>query len=345
MSADMLPLIVGLPGPSAGDTEVEVLAAARPAGIILFARNIVSSEQVRELIKAFEALEPQPFICVDLEGGSVNRLAGLWGNLPSPARAAAQGRRAVRALGVAAGAACRCLGVHLDLAPVVDLEAPEGLLGREGRCFSDDPERTATLAGVFAAGLESWAVSGCLKHFPGLGLVPVDTHLELPELQSETEELAPHLAPFDSLSETLKAVMVAHVVVPALGDAERPASLSPTAVQRACALPGSPVVLTDDLEMGALERWGDLGERVVAALKANNHGVIISRSFERLPEIADLIRRRANEDATMCQRVEHAASRMGTMRRDLYRTAAAVPAPDEETVAQLWEQARREATP
>lgn len=345
MSAEMLPLIVGLPGPSAGDTEVEILAAARPAGIILFARNIVSSEQVRGLIKALEALEPQPFICVDLEGGSVNRLAGLWGNLPSPARAAAQGRRAVRALGAAAGAACRCLGVHLDLAPVVDLEAPEGLLGREGRCLSDNPERTVTLAGVFAAGLESWAVSGCLKHFPGLGPVPVDTHRELPELQSDAEELAPHLAPFDSLSESLKAVMVAHVVVPALGDAERPASLSPTAVQQACALPGSPVVLTDDLEMGALERWGDLGERAVAALKANNHGVIISRSFERLPEIADLIRRRADEDATLRQRVEHAASRMGTMRRDLYRTAAAVPAPDEETVAQLWEQARREATP
>lgn len=345
MGAELLPLIVGVPGPSVGETELEVLTAVRPAGIILFARNIVSSDQVRALVNVLETLQPPPFLCVDLEGGSVNRLAGLWGNLPSPARAAAQGRRAVRALGVAAGAACRCLGIHLDLAPVVDLEAPEGLLGREGRCFSDNPDRTATLAGVFASGLESWAVSGCLKHFPGLGLVPVDSHLKLPELHSETEELTPHLSPFNALSATLKAVMMAHVVTPALGDTERPASLAPTAVQRACSLPGSPVVLSDDIEMGALESWGDLGERALAALRASIHGVIISRSFERFPEIADSIRREVERDAALRQRVEHAASRMGTMQRDLYRTAAAVPAPDEETVSQLWEQARREANP
>ncbi|MCG6963213.1 MAG: hypothetical protein LJE95_08110 [Acidobacteria bacterium] len=345
MSAELLPLIVGLPGPSAGDTEVGVLTAIRPAGIILFARNIVSSEQVRGLIKAFEALEPQPFICVDLEGGSVNRLAGLWGNLPSPARAAAQGRRAVRALGVAAGAACRCLGIHLNLAPVVDLEAPEGMLGREGRCFSDDPERAATLAGVFASGLGSWSVAGCLKHFPGLGPVPVDTHRQLPELDLDAETMDRHLSPFATLSTAVPAIMMAHVVVPALGDAERPASLSPTAVQKASTLPGSPVVLSDDIEMGALDRWGDLGDRAVAALKASNHGVIVSASFDRLSEVADVIRREAEDDASLRQRVEHAASRLGTLRRDLYRTAAAVPAPDEETVAQLWEQARREATP
>jgi beta-N-acetylhexosaminidase len=345
VSTDLLPLIVGLPGPSIDDPEAEVLAAVRPAGVILFARNVVSSEQVRGLVKAIQQLEPQPFVCVDLEGGRVNRLAGLWGDLPSPAQAAPQGRRAVRALGVAAGAACRCLGIQLDLAPVVDLEAPGGMLAREGRCFSDDPERTAILAGVFASGLGSWSVSGCLKHFPGLGAVPSDTHLELPELGSSAEELGRHLSPFSALSGTVPAVMVAHVVVPALGDAERPASLATTAVQQAAALPGNPVIISDDVEMGALESWGNLGERAVAALKACNHGVIISRSFGRLPEIADFLRQTIQQDPHLRQRIESAASRLGTMRRDLYRTAAAVPAPDDETVAQLWEQARREATP
>ena len=69
-----------------------------------------------------EAIEPRPFVSVDLEGGVVNRMAGLWGELPAPSLAALAGRRAVRALGEASGAACRALGVHLDLAPVVDLD-------------------------------------------------------------------------------------------------------------------------------------------------------------------------------------------------------------------------------
>ncbi|NOZ93825.1 MAG: glycoside hydrolase family 3 protein [Acidobacteria bacterium] len=342
---ECLPLIAGIPGPELDDDQRRVLESVRPAGIILFGRNVVTPDQVRELTAALDELEPQPVICIDLEGGAVNRLAGLWGNLPSPSRAAAAGRRAVRALGEAAGAACCALGIHLDLAPAVDLETPEGLLARQGRTLSDDPERAVTLGAVFGEGLSSWCVAGCLKHFPGLGAVPVDTHEELPVLGMDDAGLAVHLAPFEALSESFQLVMMAHVVVPVLGDGERPVSLASAAVRRAAELPGSPVLLSDDLEMGALDAVGGIEDRVVAAIAAGNHGVIVSKQFDRLESIAGRLQAEAAENPRFRQSLENAVTRLGTYQSSLCRASGAVPVPGDATVAQLWEQARREAEP
>jgi beta-N-acetylhexosaminidase len=340
---ETLPLVVGISGTTVTDEDTALLEKVRPAGVILFARNIESPDQVRELVTGLEVLEPRPFVTVDLEGGEVNRLTALWGDLPTAAEASAAGRRAVRTLGEAAGAACRNLGIQLDLAPVVDLDCPDCCVGGQGRCFGDEPERVVTLAKIFSEGLGAWGVSGCSKHFPGLGPVPIDTHEELPVLDPGAEELERQIYVFSELGHTFPVVMVAHVVVPGLGDAERPASLSRTLVERAATLPGSPVVLADDLEMGALDEWGELPERVVTAVHARNHGILICNACDRIGEIADRLDEECESDPTFATRLEDMTARMGTLTRDLHQRAAAVPAPDDETVAQLWEQARREA--
>ena len=343
MKAESMPLVVGLSDTTLGPDERRTLERVQPAGVILFARNIATTEQTRALLASVKELEPRPFVSVDLEGGMVNRLTALWGDLPAPAEAAAAGRRAVRALGLAAGAACRNLGIHLDFAPVVDLECSDGCLGGQGRCFSHDPERVSVLARIFNEGLGEWGVSGCSKHFPGLGPVPADTHEELPVLDPGQEILDQHIAVFEELGPVFPVVMVAHVVVPGLGDAERPASLSRLVIDRATKLPGSPVVLADDLEMGALAGLGDLPERVVAALHARNHGVLVCNAVDRLDDINDHLNELSASDSTLGTRLTEMSARMGTLRRDLCQRAAAVPAPDDETVEQLWQQARREA--
>jgi beta-N-acetylhexosaminidase len=338
-----MPLVVGLSGTTLGADERETLERIQPAGVILFARNIIDPEQTRALVASVKELEPCPFVSVDLEGGIVNRLSSLWGDLPAPAAAATAGRRAVRALGQAAGAACRNLGIHLDFAPTVDLDCPGGCVGGQDRCFSHDPERVIVLARIFNEGLGAWGVSGCSKHFPGLGPVPADTHVELPVLDPDPELLERQIGVFEELGPEFPIVMVAHVVVPGLGDAERPASLSRLVVERATKLPGSPVVLADDLEMGALDGWGDLPERVVAALQARNHGVLVCNAVDRLDDINDHLLELAVSDSTLGTRLTEMSARMGTLRRDLCQRAAAVPAPDDATVEQLWEKARREA--
>jgi beta-N-acetylhexosaminidase len=340
---DTLPLVVGIPGTTITDQDRKMHERARPVGVILFPRNIETPDQVRQLVADLHDLDPPPFVTADLEGGMVNRLSALWGDLPAPAEAAAAGRRAVRALGEAAGAACRALGIQLDLAPVVDLDCPGGCVGGQGRCFGNDPDRVAVLARIFNEGLGAWGVTGCSKHFPGLGTISADTHRELPVLEASEDELARQVGVFEELGPDFPAVMVAHVIAPGLGDAERPASLSRTVVERAASLPGSPVVLADDLEMGALEECGDLPERVVAALQARNHGLLICNACDRIEEIAGHLREGEGDDPNVAARLQEMTARMGTLARDLHQRAAAVPAPDDETVAQLWEQARKEA--
>lgn len=345
MTGECLPLVVGLPGTVLTADVQRVLSDIQPVGVILFQRNVVDAEQVRDLVAGLVDLEPRPFVAVDLEGGVVNRLRPIWGELPSAAAAAAAGRRAVRALGEAAGAACRSLGIHLDLAPVVDLDRRHACVGGQGRCFAADPERTAVLAGIFAEGLAAWGVRGCLKHFPGLGAVPIDTHDELPTLELTEAELDDHIDAFARLTERVPLVMVGHVIVPGLGDPDRPASLSPEIVRRATELPGSPIILSDDVEMGALSGCGDLPVRVAAALAARSHGVLVCRAFDRLTEIADHLNELVASDSSLSSRILEMAACMGTLRRDLLQTAAAVPAPDDTTVAQLWDRARAEAEP
>jgi beta-N-acetylhexosaminidase len=336
-------MVVGLPGPEVTAEERAVLEEVRPVGVILFGRNVEGPEQVRRLVEAVGELEPRPFVCIDLEGGCVNRLQPIWGPLPSPAAAAAAGRRAIKALGEAAGAACRALGVHLDLAPVVDLERPGGFITEQGRSLAASAERSATLARLFTQGLGSWQVGACLKHFPGLGPVAVDTHEALPVVNHRAEDLDEHLGVFAALAQDIPVVMVGHIVAPALGETTRPASLSRRVVQLATDLPGRPVVIADDLEMGALEAYGDLPELVTAALVAHNHGVLVCSAFDRLPGIAEHLREHARLDSKLAARIEEGRSRLGTLARDLQHNAAAVPAPDFESVAQLWERARREA--
>ena len=342
---ECMPLVVGVPGPELEPEQLRVLEDIQPAGVILFQRNIQTAGQVRELVSALVELDPRPFVAVDLEGGVVNRLRPIWGELPSAAAAAAAGRRAVQALGEAAGAACRSLGIHLDFAPVVDLDRPNSFVAHQGRCFAADPERVAILARIFNEGLATWGVRGCLKHFPGLGEIPLDTHSELPTLESAETDLGPHLEVFSKLSEEIPMVMVAHVITPGLGDGDRPASLSPALVQRATRLPGLPIVISDDIEMGALASCGDLPDRVEAALAARNHGVLVCKAFDRLPEIAAHLSKRMAADSSLSTRLFEMAACMSTLRRELCRSAAAIPPPDDTTVEQLWERARFEAAP
>jgi beta-N-acetylhexosaminidase len=226
---------------------------------------------------------------------------------------------------------------------VVDLDCPDGLMGRQERATAADPERVAILARVFNTGLASWGVRGCLKHFPGLGNIPIDTHEELPTIDAPVEDLDRQMRVFAELSEEIPIVMVGHVIVPSLGDACAPASLSPAVVGRARGLPGSPIVLSDDIEMGALAGCGDLPKLVEAALAARIHGVLVCKAFHRLPEIASHLNDQLATDSSLSTRMLEMAACMGTLRRDLLRTAAAVPAPDDTTVAQLWERARCEA--
>ncbi len=197
--------------------------AGQVGGVILSNANVRSARQVRALVgmlrdAARAGGQPSPLVAVDQEGGPTRRLA--WAPpLRSTERLGQLAPETVRAQGLATARALRAVGVNVDLAPVADVpSAPQSFIGRQGRAFSADPARTATLATAFAQGLAEGNVAATAKHFPGLGRATRTTDDTVVSINVSREELAADVAPFRSLIEGgVPLVMLASASYSAFG--------------------------------------------------------------------------------------------------------------------------------
>jgi beta-N-acetylhexosaminidase len=271
-------LCVGFPGDAASDEVVAALRELSPGGIVLFARNIVSLEQVRKLVTDLRAaLGQEFFVAIDQEGGRVVRFRGA-APLPSAMAVAAAGDAGL-AERLAAGIAgeLRALDVDVDFAPVADLAlvAESTVVGT--RAYSDDAATAAEFVAATVSGLRRGGVEATLKHFPGHGASAVDSHLALPVVGADMATLrARELVPFAAgLRAGARAVMLGHILVPAL-DADRPASLSPKAIELLREEFGfDGAVVTDCLQMDAVAN--EIGT-VSAAVLAISHDLSVARA-------------------------------------------------------------------
>jgi beta-N-acetylhexosaminidase len=272
---------VGISGKTLSAEEREILARFPPRAVILFRRNIGDERQLSELTREIGALPGSPLLCLDQEGGPVDRLRDVVGPFPSFHAAALTGF--ARRAGELAGEACARFGFDVDLAPVVDRRLPgagESVLG--DRTVDEDPAAVARAAREFLLGLHSRGVGGCLKHFPGLGRAVSDTHKSLPALPEDEAERTRDLLPFRALHELAGAVMVSH----AAGPDGIPASLSPavatTLLREEVGFRGA--TFTDDLEMGALDAFGNLPDRSAAAANAGNDLLWVCSRITEYPD-------------------------------------------------------------
>lgn len=245
-----------LPGPEA-DAASRALVAEHAGTVVLLGRSIATAEQVRGLIAALRAEAPaRLLVAVDEEGGRVARFgrAGLAPHLPSARQqAATRSPEQVRALAAQLAAALRGLGVDWNLAPVLDVTdaAAGSVIG--DRSYSPDPGVAGSYAAAFAAGLHDGGLLTAGKHAPGHGRTAVDSHLHRPVVDAAVADLARHdLAAYTAALPHLDALMLAHLLVPAL-DPERPTSLSPAAVRLVRDTLGfDGALVTDDLSMRAI---------------------------------------------------------------------------------------------
>jgi beta-N-acetylhexosaminidase len=295
-------LVCGVSGLELDLEEQRELDRLRPGGVVLFARNVDGRKQLAELVGELRALRSRPYVAVDLEGGSVNRLRTLIGPLPSAAAAARAGLQAVRTLGAAAGAACAHFGIGADFAPVLDVAHCDGWLGAEARCLGNGVEPVRVAAEAFLGGLESYGVSACLKHYPGLGSGAVDSHRTLPVLD---ERVRDDRGVFAALACRSRAVMVAHALAPALGG-RVPASLSAEIIGELRRLRHGPVI-ADDLEMGALAAYGSMQERAVAALRAGCDQVLVCNVLGERGAVVAHVREQAKRDPALARALRRAA--------------------------------------
>ena len=263
-------LFIGLPGPELDRDTRRLLDAVQPGGVVLFARNIDTARQLKALTTALHRRGIQ--VAIDQEGGRVNRLREIIGECPRDGRLIGQRLRE--------------FGVDINFAPVVDLEVfddrTENAL-RE-RCWGRTVKEVVAGAGEFLDALQAEGITGCLKHFPGLGGARCDSHDELPTIRRSRTVLLRHdVRAFAALLPRARAVMVGHGVYPAL-DAKWPASLSAkiTTGLLCRQLGFSGLVYTDDLEMGAITQAAPFAEAVGAAVRAGADRLLVCHTPDRI---------------------------------------------------------------
>ncbi|MFZ5587638.1 MAG: beta-N-acetylhexosaminidase [Thermodesulfobacteriota bacterium] len=306
--------------------DAETLAAGHGlGGVILFARNIEEPEQVwrqnRRLRQAAAAAgRPPLMVMVDQEGGSVARLKAPFRDGPGFQELGAAGNAdLLRAQGAALGRQLVAAGFNWDLAPVLDVHAVAGGV-QERRSLGADPARVAELGAAFIAGMQATGCLACAKHFPGLGRTTLDTHRERPQVDLSRAELETvELPPFRrAAAEGVAGVMVCHAVFTAL-DPGRPASLSPAVIQGLLRgeLGYGGLVLSDDLEMGAVAAELTPAEAAVAAYLAGCDLLLICRRWEYALEALDRLTELALAGEIPAERIEAGAWRIARAKAGL----------------------------
>lgn len=247
------------------------------AGVILFARNIDSPRQVRELCRSIKALRPDLLISVDQEGGRVQRLRRGFTALPAMQSIALQPNPlALAALtGWLMAWEVQAVGIDFSFAPVLDVDyGRSAVIGN--RSFAEAPERVIELASAFIAGMNNAGMAAVGKHFPGHGWVVADSHVDVPVDERDFATLAAtDLKVFAALADVLAGMMPAHVIYPAV-DA-LPAGFSVHWLQKVLRqqLGYTGIIFSDDLSMAGAHVVGDVAARTLAAVTAGCDIVLV----------------------------------------------------------------------
>jgi beta-N-acetylhexosaminidase len=294
--------------------------------LILFSRNIQTPLQCRQTVRQLRSLRTLPLlVAVDQEGGRVVRFGPPLHRFPGNAalgrittgdgnhprtRAAEHWARLQAAV---QAAELRAVDVDWNLAPVVDVNSNplNPVIG--DRSFGSDPQRVARFGCAMIEGYQSGGLMACAKHFPGHGDTSVDSHLSLPTIHRSRSELEEtELPPFRAAVKAGAAsIMVGHLLLPSI-DPHLPASCSPNIVQGLLRteLGYEGLVITDDLEMGAITHGIGTSRAAVLALKAGADVVSICHTRALQREAAEAVKEALQRGELPMARLDEAASRV-----------------------------------
>jgi beta-N-acetylhexosaminidase len=296
-------ILTGVPGPRLDAETEKLFQRVQPGGFILFTRNIESPAQLRKLIDDLRGVsEIQPIITIDQEGGRVSRLR-LIGNEPPNAQQLRDKNDIdlIRRHGDITGRLLRLFGFNLDLCPVLDIsfddDADNSL---RGRCYGKTVEQVIRNAGAFNEAMRGHGIASCGKHFPGYSAATSDAHYQLVRIDRTREELDRNeLAVFRKFmdgarppgapSNFVDSMMICHGWYPCLEPARIPASLSCRIITDLLRkeLQFRGLIMTDDLDMGAILTGYRLDETIRLAIAAGNDLTMICH---RIPELDNVYR-------------------------------------------------------
>lgn len=280
-------LLVGFSGTRFDTKLKKMIHEVRPGGIVIFARNIKSVEQLRLLTRQMQAESIRAngrrlLVAIDQEGGNVVRIKHNP-SLPSALAISKTGSKDIALLaGQATGRLLKAVGINVNFAPVLDVTQPDRDRFLGTRVFGQNPSEVAAMGVAFAKGLAQSGVLPIAKHFPGHGSVGQDTHIGVASSPRTIEELNERdLVPFRAIAKELKypwGAMLAHISFPEVDPSGVPATFSKKIVGDLLRKQLNPdaLVITDDIEMAGAAAVSDGGERAVRALQAGADLVMVA---------------------------------------------------------------------
>jgi beta-N-acetylhexosaminidase len=295
MKADSLGQLImtGVPGKELDPETARLFRRVQPGAFILFGRNLQSATQLRKLIDDLcDLSDIEPIITIDQEGGRVSRLRRI-GNEPPNAQQLREKNDIdlIRRHGDITGRLLRLFGFNLDLCPVLDIsfndDAENSLYGR---CYGKDVEQVVRNAGAFNEAMRGQGIASCGKHFPGYSAATSDAHFQLPRIDRTREELdLNELAVFSQFVRDVDSMMICHAWYPAFEPDPTPATVSRRIVTELLRneFGFAGLVMTDDLDMGAILTRYRLDDTIRLCLDAGNDIVMLCH---RVPEIETVLR-------------------------------------------------------
>jgi beta-N-acetylhexosaminidase len=316
--------VVGFAGTSVPASARTLFVEHGVGGAILFKRNIESAEQVvalnTELFEIGRRCATPLIVSVDQEGGRVARLRGIATDVPAMrvvGKAAETDPELPYRLGAMMARELSALGFHWDFAPVVDVDTNPANPVIGERSFARDPAVVGRVAARFIAGMQGAGVAACAKHFPGHGDTDVDSHLALPRLPHSLQRLREvELPPFVQAHQAgVASVMTAHVMFPALDDAE-PATLSAAVLERLLRheIGFDGVCVSDDLEMNAVAERYPVEVLVEKGLNAGCDLFLVCHDNDKAARAVEHVHRLLEQGRVPRARVEQALARVAALK-------------------------------
>jgi beta-N-acetylhexosaminidase len=343
----------GLPGPDLTDGDIRLFRETQAAGLMLYRRNFETPERLARLLTGLEeALGRRLLVATDHEGGRVIMLGRAVTIFPDNLAAGTAGDvNFINRQGLFEGRELRRLGVDVNFSPVLDVLTERYSPNIGIRSYGKDPALVARYGAARIRGLQSAGVSACAKHFPGKGHAPVDAHLSLPVIDSDWSEMhAAHLPPFLAAVEAgVDCIMTSHPLYPRLDPApDTPATFSRLIVEQY--LRGEigyrGVIVSDDLEMGAIAEICQVGEAAVRAAAAGHDLLLVCHTPARQREARAALLEAYGAGRLPLRELEQSAARLDALQaRRSARFEGAPPRPERDGEPLAKALATRAATP
>ncbi|SHH87912.1 beta-N-acetylhexosaminidase [Sporanaerobacter acetigenes] len=301
-------LIVGIEGTAIEENTIELIEDYKVGGFILFSRNINDEHQTLELLNSLKKANSNNdiplFLSIDEEGGRVSRLPKSFEKLPEAKKIGDINDKDFSfKYGKILGERVKSLGFNMDFAPVLDINSNPKNPTIGNRAFGSTIDVVVYNGLEVMEGIQSVGVVPSIKHFPGHGDTSIDSHLDLPIIDKNLNDLKEfELVPFKrAIDEGADMVMVGHMLLADV-DADNPSSLSKKVITDVLRhdLKYDKVVITDDMTMGAIVKNYDIGEASLKSLKAGSDIVLICHGYENSKKVIDTLKK-AVEDGDITE--------------------------------------------